>query len=507
MFLIFLVLISLVNFQPCFAAQNTSDDWTELAKRFSGGGSLIRNQSIKNLKAIPNLEDRMRKELLGSQRLLALDVIATLKLESLLPDLIRLSGEDDSGFLYLAMNSLVTPQNQDQLRRLYYVRVNSPHTSAPAKVVLLDTLIRMRVRLTNSQLQNALIQDPSSEVRSAALYYLRYFLVKYGDKDYFKLLPSLIKTAKKNEASKQWNTQLNYLLSELYPHNVRYNHQQLLESASPPKHQVAHSPEYPGYPKDLRYSKYNDIYRQKEIQVAVLFGYKDGRPARYVGDRYERAYFIDRLLKLGFTQADSNLTEDTFIYEASRGTFQPSQKLVFHVTHSSVSPDDVENRSDPFQKWRSEYARQVFANALQNADIILYNGHSRKGGGPDFDPPRCTRAQHVDYPWYQKTRPGLQRMLTALKGAYPGPKLLGLFSCQSDRHFSNALLESNKGIGLIVTQNLIYYSDALENMLETTRSLIQMRSETELRLIGARVLGFFDPQPKSQRLKLTASSR
>ena len=42
---------------------------------------------------------------------------------------------------------------------------------------------------------------------------------------------------------------------------------------------------------------YLKLYGRRSIDVRILFGYKDARPARFVGDRYERALFVADLLK------------------------------------------------------------------------------------------------------------------------------------------------------------------------------------------------------------------
>ncbi|MGZ3689729.1 MAG: hypothetical protein ACXVBW_15600, partial [Bdellovibrionota bacterium] len=34
-------------------------------------------------------------------------------------------------------------------------------------------------------------------------------------------------------------------------------------------------------------SAYQDLYHGNQLNVLVAFGYKDSRPARFVGDRYE----------------------------------------------------------------------------------------------------------------------------------------------------------------------------------------------------------------------------
>src|SRR5690606_28410542 len=61
-------------------------------------------------------------------------------------------------------------------------------------------------------------------------------------------------------------------------------------------------------------TRYLSFYEKPQIDLKVVFGYKDARPARFVADRYERAIFIQRLLRdckhgnqaCGFRRGDSD---------------------------------------------------------------------------------------------------------------------------------------------------------------------------------------------------------
>src|SRR4051812_11465617 len=53
----------------------------------------------------------------------------------------------------------------------------------------------------------------------------------------------------------------------------------------------------PGFASEACRRRYLSFYEKPEIDVKIVFGYKDARPARFVADRYERAVFIQRLVR------------------------------------------------------------------------------------------------------------------------------------------------------------------------------------------------------------------
>ena len=63
--------------------------------------------------------------------------------------------------------------------------------------------------------------------------------------------------------------------------------------------------------------------------------------------------------------------------------------------------------------------------------MVVYNGHARKGGGPDFAPPRLLANSHVNYDWYGRKTPGLNHLTAALRNAQDKPAAVLLMACNS----------------------------------------------------------------------------
>jgi hypothetical protein len=150
---------------------------------------------------------------------LALDVIATLSLEKLVPVVISKATTDQSGFFYLCLNRFFSSSHRAELISLYQKRLTDRSSSPPVKMVLLDTLGRLKIALSESELRSLLIGSESPEVKSAALYYLRSSFFN-RDLRYQKLWANLLKD--KNSANTSaFNTQLANLRAELKKQGVR----------------------------------------------------------------------------------------------------------------------------------------------------------------------------------------------------------------------------------------------------------------------------------------------
>ncbi|MBI3548844.1 MAG: hypothetical protein HY078_07390 [Elusimicrobia bacterium] len=144
----------------------------------------------------------------------------------------------------------------------------------------------------------------------------------------------------------------------------------------------------------------------------------------------------------GFRMTQSNGVFDTFERTVRRRNGS-TQRFVTRLFHSSQTDDNAANSTSREQRERSERIRQEFRDALAgNAHMVIYSGHSRLGGGPDFQPPRLHK-NHVDYPWYVRNRPGFNLMTNALRERVTPLFFLGLFSCDSLQHFAGGIGRRN----------------------------------------------------------------
>ena len=252
-------------------------------------------------------------------------------------------------------------------------------------------------------------------------------------------------------------------------------------------------------------SAYEAFYRPRVLEFYVVFGYKDARPARLVGDRYEKAAFIESLTKAcprgfhacGFRRSSA---DPSLLIKEIQGPEMAMRRIHLRVIHSSVGPDDEINRQNPFQKWQSKHAELKFAEGLKTADAVFYYGHSRDGGGPDFEPPKLRADGHPHYWWYEHQKPGLKELVRNLKLDENRPKILGLFSCVSTDLFEAEISKAQPKLALITSSELLYYIHALKSMLGALSSLLGMSCQSEFenaiqtgatREISTKLKGFF----------------
>lgn len=114
------------------------------------------------------------------------------------------------------------------------------------------------------------------------------------------------------------------------------------------------------------------------------------------------------------------------------------------------------------QKFLTAQSEENFFGGLANADIVIYNGHSRDGGGPDFNPPILKSNLKVDYEgYYQVERPGLLKTLHRLSSGSNKESVLGLFSCYSKLHFREPILRANPRQRMVLSADLINYLETL----------------------------------------------
>lgn len=215
---------------------------------------------------------------------------------------------------------------------------------------------------------------------------------------------------------------------------------------------------------------YSRFQASRSLRIQVSFGYADdssGTP--YVFEKKSLGYhaavdgaYADAFRRSLLAPCLGSLQACEF-REESPGRFiktvaAPPNGAPLHVEvlldHSALTPLHKLNTGTrrEEQRRKSAAARAAYLGALRSSDVILYIGHSRNGGGPDFSPPLLRKDGRVDYRgYYMKKRPGLSLMLQALRDRPEPPPLLGLYSCYSELQFGKRLSEASPGTGFILS--------------------------------------------------------
>ncbi len=215
--------------------------------------------------------------------------------------------------------------------------------------------------------------------------------------------------------------------------------------------------------------KWLDFYSKEPVDVRIVFGYQDSDDDNLAGDFLQRQQMIDRITMkcaednlvqaCDFTRcaADAQGSVDADCFEREvRGPNARMHKMRVRLTASSISASDVVNRAlKSEQDAKTEQATSEFYDGLNKADMLLYVGHARDGGGPDFGPAERRLDGSINYDHYRKLTPGLDQMTKELMKRGTTPKILGFFACESERWRTRLTnLAPKSGLILSATPNM-----------------------------------------------------
>lgn len=153
-----------------------------------------------------------------------------------------------------------------------------------------------------------------------------------------------------------------------------------------------------------------------------------------------------------------------------------NMKVSIRVASSAYTSNDQQNKTTYAnqQNKKSKNTHAQYLSALKNYDAVIYLGHARSGGGPDFYPPRLLSNGRVDYGYYKKNRPGISSMLQNLQGNY-GPDVIGVLACKSTGLFSSSIRKYSPHSGLITADNLFDFSDLMPSGMTLLEALVSQR--------------------------------
>lgn len=232
---------------------------------------------------------------------------------------------------------------------------------------------------------------------------------------------------------------------------------------------------------------YKKLYANPTVKVSIAFGYLDFRPSPLVATPQIVADFIDSM-----TQACTDPTRSQFCGFSrdpdhqnlfSKSVLGPEgKKHTFQVSIVSPVPADGNDNDDdlqvsPEQKTRSATARAAYLKALTTDDVVVYYGHARGGGGPDFYPPILNAKKHPDYRLYRMNRPGLNDVLDALRESKHHPKVLGMIACDSKLHFKEKLKAVAPDSARLLSNRVVGYDEDDQALAVLLDGLMQHRCD------------------------------
>lgn len=237
--------------------------------------------------------------------------------------------------------------------------------------------------------------------------------------------------------------------------------------------------------------KYATLFNKKVIKISFGFGYGDSSPGDLIWDHYTYNAFMRRLKMpcpygvtlCGFSASKTDPNFLRKIVEAPTG--ENNYMIELRITKGSIGAKHSENMRAPFNLLRQMSscvaATAKFMKEIEDgADVVIYNGHSRNGGGPDFCPPVRLEDRHVNYDYYRSQRPGITQMTEAMKKAVASGKpnkVVGMFSCSSQLHFYNRFMSVNKTAGYLLTSRVATFTEMILDSFAALDGILAQRCD------------------------------
>lgn len=164
---------------------------------------------------------------------------------------------------------------------------------------------------------------------------------------------------------------------------------------------------------------------------------------------------------------------------------------------SSVTSSDQANKGQysSRQQNASQHVKGQFLGALKSYDAVIYMGHARSGGGPDFKPPVLYNNGAVNYGYYRQQREGIRSMLGVL-GSQSAP-VIGVLACKSTGLFASSIRRKASNSLLVTADELFDYNDILPTGYAMLEGIISQSCSdefsrlTKIQPASARFLSIF----------------
>lgn len=239
--------------------------------------------------------------------------------------------------------------------------------------------------------------------------------------------------------------------------------------------------------------RYSSLLKDGVLDIRIALGYFDwttGSPLRYYGENYGYSpsmdiggfYALSSILTsscrgnnqlCGFRRESGNMYRFSKPIRIRGKTYTARVEVQFSSETELLSRNT--GRYSANQSSRSQYTESFFKNALRNADVTFYFGHSRNGGGPDFNPPVFVPGTNkLNYSGYYKAkRPGLNKMINALSSSDDPTEIVGMFSCDSRDHFLRKIRAVSPHTGVITSLDILTVTEVWTAMNGALDSLLR----------------------------------
>lgn len=220
------------------------------------------------------------------------------------------------------------------------------------------------------------------------------------------------------------------------------------------------------------FKHYSEILNKGSLDIRYAFGYFDESQGKSMGKDYSYSLdilafndVIDRLTKdcylphghqlCGFQQAGDRISGKVVLTKTLQIHGKPIlTRITMTQASATYSYQKNKSSSQEVQAFKTAQSNANFFKGITEADMVIYNGHSRNGGGPDFQPPVLRSYDlHPDYKgFYEVKREGYKKMIQALKVKQNPQMILAMFSCNTREHFANSILSVDPNLKMVLSE-------------------------------------------------------
>ncbi len=212
---------------------------------------------------------------------------------------------------------------------------------------------------------------------------------------------------------------------------------------------------------DVRFPEYDKMFKDGVLQTTLGVGFdEDGN------DLATRRGVLEGLQQRGFDKLDvKNLTDD----QLRQKGFDPAT-IDRDATYYTKQ---FEHAGKPVQALvrlvdrDSPNAKEQFAKGMKGDDLILYDGHGRRGSGPDFDADKSPAGNYVIGKPYEEGHYALGANDVKKKGALGNQYQMMAFSaCTSDYYVDDLRqVKGSKSLDILSTKTLLNWDPSASSVL------------------------------------------
>ena len=223
---------------------------------------------------------------------------------------------------------------------------------------------------------------------------------------------------------------------------------------------------------------YKNLFAQKTIRISMFNGYQNFDDKTQ--DSLRAKAMTASLLKKcegGLEACGFKLLKNSRLIIRLEKDLN-GKKVVLNIFNTSISDNNFDTMSaSDLRDQQARVSAEVknrFYKELVNSDVVFYSGHSRYGAGLGFDiqDPIPTLFNIV-------TRLPYRPILAALAQKPSRLKMLGLFSCQSEKYYRAGIEAANPSISLLLTTADIWDMESEQAEIASLDSLLSQKCQND----------------------------